>query len=284
MSERLNASDSASPQPTATTMLKLESNLGLSTDLRLHEQSGIVEAQDGYTVVRTPDAPEYFFGNLLVLPQRPLISDLGRIERDFARLVGVPPRIAHRTFTWPESPKDEVDLDAFIAQGYDATLYEVLAAKPSDIVPVTSRAHVDVRPFRSQEDWDTWSAMQLGDMPNPDDVTSQRFMAHQEKAYQRLIERGFGNWWGAFIDGELAGSLGLFFLDGIGRFQSVLTGEAFRNQGICKTLVSEVTQMTAARANVFVMVADESYHAGKIYQALGFRPEARVGSLCREPA
>ena len=54
-------------------------NRGLATDLLLHTETGVVESQDDYIVVRTPDAPEYFFGNMLVLQQRPLGSDLKRL-------------------------------------------------------------------------------------------------------------------------------------------------------------------------------------------------------------
>ena len=41
-------------------MLNLSDNLGLATDLLLHAETGMVESQDDYVVVRTPDAPEYF--------------------------------------------------------------------------------------------------------------------------------------------------------------------------------------------------------------------------------
>jgi predicted GNAT family N-acyltransferase len=120
-------------------------------------------------------------------------------------------------------------------------------------------------------------------MPNPTDIASQRYMTHQQAAYRRLIDRGRGNWWGAFVDGEQVGSLGLFFLDGIGRFQSVITAEDHRNRKICKTLVSEVIQLTAGQAERLVMVADEAYYAGAIYEAMGFRQQARLASLCQEP-
>ncbi|MDR6376853.1 hypothetical protein [Paraburkholderia caledonica] len=78
-------------------------NLGLATDLLLHSDIGVVESRDDYIVVRTPDAPEYFFGNMLVLRQRPSASDLELLEHDFGDLVGTPPLFAHRTFMWPES-------------------------------------------------------------------------------------------------------------------------------------------------------------------------------------
>lgn len=252
-------------------------NLGLSTDLLLHNEIGIVESRNGYLVIRTPDAPDYFFGNMLVLPRRPTGSDLERLERDFAALVGTPPLIAHRTFTWPEDTDSAVNLDAFIERGYDATVCRVLTLYPSDRLSVATNPSVTVRKLGSQQDWDAWSRMQLADMVN------QRYMAHQQTAYRRLIDRGLGNWWGAFIGDEQVGSLGLFFFGGVGRFQSVITAEQHRNRGICRTLVSEVIKLTAGRADRLVMVADEAYHAGAIYEALGFQPQGRVASLCQEP-
>jgi hypothetical protein len=258
-------------------------NLGLETDLLLHSETGLVELRDDYIVVRTPDAPEYFFGNVLILPQRPMASDLKRLEHDFAQLIGSPPLIAHRTFAWSESADSVVTLDAFVEQGYDATVCRVLVAHPDDIRPVTTNSLVKVRAFAVQQDWDDWSRMQLADMPNPTDITSRRYIAHQQTAYRSLIDRGLGNWWGAFIGDEQVGSLGLFFLDGLGRFQSVITGSQHRNKNICKTLVSGVIGRIAGRSNRLVIVADETYHAGNIYQAMGFQQQGRVASLCQEP-
>jgi hypothetical protein len=266
-----------------TEMLNFSDNLGLATDLLLHAETGMVESQDDYVVVRTPDAPEYFFGNMLVLEQRPSEIDLKRLESDFAEFVGIPPLIAHRTFAWPERADSVVNLDAFVEQGYDATVCRVLAAHPNDIRPVATNSLVEVRKFGTQRDWDDWSRMQFADMPNPSNITSQRYLAHLQTAYRTLIARGLGNWWGAFINDEQVGSLGLFFFGGIGRFQSVLTAEQHRNRNICKTLVSEVIKLTAGQSDRLVMVADESYHAGALYEAMGFQLQGRVASLCQEP-
>ncbi|NYH16385.1 GNAT family N-acetyltransferase [Paraburkholderia bryophila] len=264
-------------------MPALPENLGLATDLLLHAETGSVETIDRYVVVRTPQAPDYFFGNMLVLRERPSASNIDRLEDDFARLVGVPPSIAHRTFTWSENDAGAVDLAAFVERGYDATLCRVLTATPDRIRPTVARTNLEVRAFHSQRDWDDWAAMQLANMPDPADPTTLRYMAQQQIAHKNLIARGLGAWWGAFIDGEQVGSLGLFFFGRIGRFQAVVTSEQHRNKGICKTLVSEVIRATAGSADHLVMVADESYHAGKIYESLGFAQHGRLGSVCREP-
>ncbi len=108
-------------------------NLGMLTDLWLHAETGIVESKEDYTIVRTPDSPDYFFGNMLILPRRPSGNDLHRLEDDFAQLVGIPPLIAHRTFAWDEREIDVADSSAFTDRGYEATVCRVLAAGPNDI-------------------------------------------------------------------------------------------------------------------------------------------------------
>ncbi|WP_027796854.1 GNAT family N-acetyltransferase [Paraburkholderia acidipaludis] len=261
-------------------------NLGLFTDLLLLQETGIVDAEGDYVVARTPDVPDYFFGNLLFLRQRPTDSDIERIEHDFARLVGTPPRIAHRTFVWPETPEapdNPVSVDAWVRQGYDLTTCRVLAAQPHDLRDVAINPRVEVRRLKSRRDWNDWSRMHLADLADPSALSTRRYMAYLQATWQCLIERGLGDCWGAFIEGELAGSLGLFFFEGLGRFQSVITAQRHRNQRVCKTLVSEAIGLTAGRAEKLVMVADEAHYAGAIYESIGFRPHGRVASLCQEP-
>jgi hypothetical protein len=264
-------------------MLELADNLGMTTDLLLHAETGTVEWKEECIVIRTPDSPDYFFGNMLMLRERPSTDDLTRLESDFARWVGIPPRIAHRTFEWPESVDGEVNLDGFVERGYDATVCQVLTARYGDIRPVATNVSVEVRPLTTQQDWDDWAAMHLADMPDPADPISQRYLAHLQRACRALIARGLGKWWGAFIDGEQVGSLGLFFLGGMGRFRSVITAEQHRNRNVCKTLLSEVISRTAGLAERLVMVADEAGHAGEIYRSLGFMQQGRVASVCQEP-
>jgi hypothetical protein len=115
--------------------------------------------------------------------------------------------------------------------------------------------------------------MQLADMLNPSSEVSRRCIDFQQIAYRQLSDKGLRNWWGAFIDGEQVGRLGLFFFERVGRFQSVITAEHQRNKGVCKTLVAKVTKDTAELWDQLVMVADESHHALHIYEALGFRPQ-----------
>ena len=75
--------------------------------------------------------------------------------------------------------------------------------------------------------------------------------------------------------------VGLFFTGAMGRFQLVRTHQDWRNRGLCRQLLSQVARQGFERARQLIIVADEHYHAQRVYRALGFVPVARIGSLCR---
>jgi len=263
---------------------QLQENLGLATDLLLHAQIGSVWQDDRYAVLRTARAPEYFSGNMLVLAGPPDKDDRPRLEDDFARLVGGPPSMVHRCFAWPETTGTPADFDSYASHGYEAIILSVLVAERDAVRSVEINPAVEVRLFESERDWDDWGRMSLAVMPDPDSETSRRCVAFQRSAYRGLIERQWGNWWGAFIEGELVGSLGLFFFGRIGRFQSIVTREDQRNKRVCRTLLTEVVKRAAGARDRLVIVADETYHAIRLYEALGFVGQARIGSLCQVAA
>ncbi|RDU97524.1 GNAT family N-acetyltransferase [Trinickia dinghuensis] len=269
---------------------QLQENLGLATDLLLHAEIGSVSHDDRYVVMRTAQAPDYFSGNMLVLDGRPAQDDRQRLEDDFARLVGLPPSIAHRSFAWPENEGEAGTegaagaLDSYAARGYEATMFSVLVAESNAIHCAQINESIDVRLFEFDRDWDDWARISLANMPDPESEVSQRCVEFQRSAYRSLIERQRGNWWGAFLDGELVGSLGLFFFGSIGRFQSIVTREDQRNKRVCRTLLSEVIKRAAGARDRLVIVADESYHAIRLYETLGFVRQGRIGSLCQAPS
>ncbi len=99
------------------------------------------------------------------------------------------------------------------------------------------------------------------------------FARRLQNQYRAMVDAGLGQWFGAFQSGQLAGALGLFTNDGIGRFQSVCTAPAFRRRGICSRMVYEAASfgLTEMGADRLVMAADPEYHAARIYESLGFR-------------
>jgi hypothetical protein len=252
------------------------------TDLLLHERNGIVERKPEYTVVRTPDAPQYFFGNMLVLSGRPTEQDVIPLESLFAKEIGIPPTIKHQTFMWPDSETQVSGHEAYIKAGYASAHNCVMIAQRSDLISVVHNSAVLVRKYQDQADWDDWTAMHLADGAAADvDETYQCYLSHQQAAYRNLISLGLGDWWGAYIEGEQVASAGLFYFQGIGRFQSVITAEAYRNRNICKTLLNKMAAAAFYKVDKLVIVSDEGYFAGSIYKSLGFHRHQWTGSLCR---
>ncbi|WP_420359764.1 GNAT family N-acetyltransferase [Aeromonas caviae] len=98
-----------------------------------------------------------------------------------------------------------------------------------------------------------------------------------------LSEQHCGQWWGLWHQDQLVASCGLFFTGTLGRFQLVRTHAEWRNRGLCRLLLSQVARQGLARASSLIIVADEHYHAQRVYRTLGFVPVARIGSLCRLP-
>ncbi|WP_235689153.1 GNAT family N-acetyltransferase, partial [Aeromonas veronii] len=133
-------------------------------------------------------------------------------------------------------------------------------------------------------DWPEWLDFELNERDEGHSEQSYLPYLRSRKAlYQAMIADGLGDWWGIWQEGQLVASCGLFFCGTLGRFQLVRTHHAWRNQGLCRQLLSQVARAGLSRAKLLIIVADEHYHAQRIYRSLGFAPVARIGSLCRWP-
>lgn len=108
------------------------------------------------------------------------------------------------------------------------------------------------------------------DMPTADLET---FYQTQMTRYRSMISNGRGLWFGAYIGNTMVASLGLFTSESLGRYQVVTTHPDHQRQGICGTLVYKTAQYAfeTLKLKTLVMVADENYHAAKIYESVGFK-------------
>ena len=100
--------------------------------------------------------------------------------------------------------------------------------------------------------------------------------------YRKMIESGNGRWFGATFDNQIVGSLGIFSDGDIGRYQIVSTRKDFQRRGVCSTLVYKSAKyaLEKMKLNKLVMVADEDYHAAKIYESVGFIPTEKQVGVC----
>ena len=244
------------------------SGLGWRTDLALLEISGsVLEDRGDHIVVRTPDNPTFWWGNFLMLAAPPTDAAdarkwLGVFEAEF-------PAARHRTFGIDGTRGTADDAAAFAALGLEIEVSSVMTAT-SVHEPPRPNGDATYRPLRSDDDWEqqvelTMAGEELG--------YDREFSEGRARAHRRLVDDGHGQWWGAFVDGRLLSSMGLFTASpGLARFQTVKTHPDARGRGLAGTLVHVVSRygFDELGAPTLVMVADPDYLAIRVYRSVGF--------------
>lgn len=263
-------------------------SLHLTTELMFHRIDGQVIDRGAYTVVKTPANPSYYFGNALIYPNAPAHGVVDRWRGDFAKEFADIPEVRHQTFMWDHPQGERGAADEFVQQGFVLDHTVALVATSGDIVrPLKCADNVDVRPLQSNEDFETVIALQVACRdPGFEAVSYERFRRRQQALRRAHIARGRGQWFGAYVDGKLVADCGLFFEGSVGRYQMVGTHPEYRRQGICGRLVWEVALYGIKNWNLqkLVMLADEHYHAARIYESVGFKPAERSVSMWLPPS
>jgi ribosomal protein S18 acetylase RimI-like enzyme len=257
-------------------------SLAYRTDLAMLERSGSEISDRGtHLVVRTPDNPTFWWGNYLLLPEPPPSTEeaegwLAIFEHEF-------PLARHRTFGVDGTAGTAADLTPFTAIGMDAEESAVMTAQAVH-PPPRPNTEATLRRLASDDDWAqqvevTRAGEELGyDLP---------FVTAKARAERRLVEAGYGAWWGAFDGDRLLASMGLVTAsEGLARFQSVKTHPDARGQGLAGTLVYRVARygFEELGAHTLVMVADPDYLAIRIYRSVGFADTERQLQAERKPA
>lgn len=255
------------------------SNLGYQTDFSLIKFEGQIEDRGNYLVIRSPKNPGYFWGNLLFFQNPPSGTDY-KVWTDIFKKEF--PKSNHMTFAWDDISGREGVNEEFLKHGFKKEKSIVLSTESVD-KNENYNSKVKVKPLDSEVDFR--KAVEIQIELGGDYLSKESWRSYHTKAmavYRGMIDKGLGKWFGAYIDGELAGSLGIFVDSGVGRFQQVNTVEKFQRRGVCSTLVYESAKYAFEnmKAEKLVMVADENYHAAKIYESVGFRPGHRQSGLC----
>ena len=261
-------------------------SLGYRTDLIFPRFEGIVEDRGDCVVVRTPSNPGYYWGNFLLFARPPDADSLAVWTRRFREEIASVQPARHVTLGW-DSPEGEAGaVEPFLAQGFALAENAVLTAETL-VPPRRCNADVEIRPLAEDSEWaqalENHVAIRGGAFS---EAEYRPFKARQLARYRRMTDAGLGAWFGAFIGARLVADLGVFTDGTLARYQQVGTHPEFRNRGICGTLVYESAQYARKRlgAERLVMLADEHYHAGRIYEALGFRRTERQLGLERWPS
>jgi ribosomal protein S18 acetylase RimI-like enzyme len=253
-------------------------SLGFQTELLFRRFEGEVIERPYYLVIRTPKNPGYRWGNFLIFQDPPKEGDLEKWKDIFAKEIGTPPDYNHFVFGIDGLKGEAGVLEPFLKAGFELEKTVVMTARTVNPPPKFNK-DCTIRTFQA-DDWQEWIQLNLdsnnADTPekrDPDDEGFYRYLERKASEYQRMIEAGSGQWFGAYLDGQLAASLGLFVWNGLGRFQAVDTHPNFRRRGLAGTLVYHAARQgfSDMGAETLVMCADPDYVAVKIYESVGFK-------------
>ncbi len=256
-------------------------SLGFQTDLIFSRFSGEVIDRGEYTVIRTPSNPTFWYGNYVLFPKPPKASDITR-WMEISKLEF--PDSKHQVFGI-----DGVNGEMGAARDFEKlgfTLDQTVVMTATEVhAPPKVNLEAEYRPIVTPEDWAQTVQLRIECNDDHEPEGYKLFIKRKMLEYQRMNEAGLGNWWGAFLDGKMVSSLGLFLEHGVGRFQSVETHPEFQRRGLCGTLVHTAAKhaFETLDARVLVMCADPEYHAAKIYESVGFKPSETQIALEKPP-
>ncbi len=262
-------------------------SLGLQSDMIFHRADAQIFERGNYMIIMTPDNPLYFFGNLLLFDHPPQPNGPGPWEALFAEAFADQPASTHRTFVWDNTglgePAAPDAISAFESFGYEYKIQIILAADAVNH-PLYPNHEVLIRGITTEMEWEAVYELQvLGGASDYNPDLYRPFIAQRIVSWRRMIDAGRGIWLGAFDGNRLVADCGLFWEDGVGRFQNVETLASHRRRGICGTLVHHGCELALEKCGVrnLVMAADKGYVAARIYESLGFKRAERLGSLCK---
>lgn len=257
-------------------------SLEFATDLMVQDGQTEIQRFDDRFVQRTPEEPNFWFGNRVVFYDPPKSSgDL--IDQFHADL----PDAKHICISWdvPNLSLQSVK-DVFAPTTLRIEEADVLALR-QDLKRVDVPEGISIRPLHSASDWRQSEAIGRADLlkDNVPEAGIDSFLKNKSAARQSQISKGLGQWFGAFDGDTLAGDMGIFHNERLIRYQSVQTHEAYRRRGICSALLCASLDWAQGRAlNAQpVIVAQADSDAGRLYRRAGFELAETTISAYRPP-
>jgi len=253
-------------------------SLAIQTDLIFARYSGEVYDRGNYMVVKTPSRPNYFWGNYLIMSERPgngsLLKWRQLYDQEFDST-----RQGFMAFA-VDAPDGHIEVTKeFVDQGFRFNTNKVLTAKHVNPPPKLNLNAI-VREIESDDEWAQLLDVHYSDSWYLNPETQIPFLVGKFKDLRKMSDAKIGKRFGAVLDGRVVADLGIYRSGKIGRFNEVATHRSFRRLGLCGTLVFKAALKAFNEMGIeeLVMEADEHYHAAGIYESVGFRPtQKQVG-------
>jgi len=234
---------------------------------------------DGYLVQSTPTDPDFWMGNQLILSETRLSGPdaFSLFEHHF-------PNATHCSVVWdipdldPSSLRDVERADGSF-DGFDTMM---LQGRLQDAAVPTG---ITLRTLSGPDDWARAEDLQeeVGLEEGREPATYRPYLARRNKGRRGQIEKGLGQWFGAFEGQNLVAQMGMFHDTTIARYQSVETKASHRNRGICSAMLRHAALWTLGRAPnaKIVIVAGSDTDAGRLYRKMGFEHAETIYGLLR---
>jgi len=252
-------------------------SLGLRSDLIFDRFQGEVRDHGDFIAVCTPAHPGYLWGHRLIMPTAPSAGDFDRWHALYDQTIGP---MGFKIFTWENVAGAPGDIKPFLDAGFKFQRHTVLSTTAVVTPPYLSETFT-IRPLNSAGDWDQYADVHYFEDPR---FTAEELRAHtigQRDDMRAMVEAGLGQRFGAFQGDRLLAELGIYWEGDIARFNSVATRAEARRQGACRTLVYHASRYVLENTpcKTLVIIADTDGPAGRVYQALGFRPTEELCKL-----
>lgn len=253
---------------------------GWFTDLAISELAGaIVEEHNDYIVLRSPNNPDYHWGNCILVTDPRSVNDANRWIARFHEV--------HPGADWIS-----IGLTAFPTDtaGWDVANVEL---EQLDVLTSHTLPHSAPLPagYTSRQlipaDWDWILARELAE----NDLTGyyeparyERFIRDCHSEQQALCARGAAAWFGAFDGEKLVSDLGIVRCGTTARYQAVGTHPDHRRRGLASHLLGEAAQWAASNGcDHWVILTEATNDAGRVYRRAGLAPDIASVNAYRRP-
>jgi hypothetical protein len=242
--------------------------LSHKTDLIISSFSGKITDKGDYLVIKTSSEPDYFWGNYLLFTKEPQEGDYEKWTNIYKYEFGDNP--GFMTFTWDSSKEGLTE--EFIKNDFKLNKCHVLELQKA-IKPLKYNKNVEIRELKLEDDWEQYVEVHINENWGLSNQSQKAFLEGQRESAKKIVESGKGKRFGAFLGKKLVGEAGIYYEGNLGRYNQISTHQNFRRQGICGTLVYNTAKIAFETMGIktLVIVADEEYHAAKIYMNVGFK-------------
>jgi GNAT superfamily N-acetyltransferase len=253
---------------------------GWATDLAIREHSGsTVEDRGGHLLIRTPDNPDFYWGNCLFVTDESAVDDAGRWVKTFQSAFPKATWVAIGLIRMPD------DQDAWVAQGLDLERDDVLTTRTVPRQTPLPEGYVVRR--LGGEDWAQSVARSVAENDRTleeEPLSFERFATAQSQARRALSDRDRGATFGAFANDVLVADLGIVRCGTTARYQSVGTDEDHRRRGLASHLLGVAARWAADHGcDQWVIVTEATNPAGRVYRSVGFEPDIGNAQAFRKP-